>query len=102
MDYAVCSVLYLIYVITPVLPPPPNLGKLHLSTGRPWARAELGAYMAGPHGEQLIGRLRQVLDYFHPKWHWIENPWLSRMRDYITEHLPHVCVDYCQCSDWGV
>jgi hypothetical protein len=22
------------------------------------------------------------------------------MRDYITD-LPHVCVDYCQCSDWG-
>jgi hypothetical protein len=22
------------------------------------------------------------------------------MRDYITD-LPHVCVDYCQYSDWG-
>jgi hypothetical protein len=22
------------------------------------------------------------------------------MRDYITD-LPHVCVGYCQCSDWG-
>jgi hypothetical protein len=41
-----------------------------------------------------------VLDYFQPKWYWIENPWLSRMRDYITD-LPHVCVDYCQYSDWG-
>ena len=31
---------------------------------------------------------------------WIENPWLSKMRDYITD-LPYVCVDYCQYSDWG-
>ena len=29
-----------------------------------------------------------------------DQTWLSRMRDYITD-LPHVCVDYCQCSDWG-
>ena len=77
-----------------------NLGKLRLSTGRPWTRAELDADMAGPQGEQLIDRLRQVLDYFQPKWYWIENPWLSRMRDYVTD-LPHVCVDYCQYSDWG-
>jgi hypothetical protein len=77
-----------------------NLGKLRLSTGRPWTRAELDADLAGPQGAQLIDRLRQVLDYFQPKWYWIENPWLSRMRDYITD-LPHVCVDYCQYSDWG-
>ena len=36
----------------------------------------------------------EVLDYFQPRWWWIENPWLSRMRDYITD-LPYVCVDYC-------
>ena len=77
-----------------------NLGKLRLKTGEPWTRAELDADMAGPQGEQLIARLRQVIDYFQPKWYWIENPWLSRMRDYITD-LPHVCVDYCQYSDWG-
>ena len=77
-----------------------NLGKLRLKTGKPWTRAELDADLAGPQGEQLIDRLRQVLDYFQPKWYWIENPWLSRMRDYITD-LPHVCVDYCQYSDWG-
>jgi hypothetical protein len=56
--------------------------------------------MAGPQGEQLIDRLRQVLDYFQPKWYWIESPWLSRMRDYITD-LPQVCVGYCQYSDRG-
>jgi hypothetical protein len=42
-----------------------NLGKLRLSTGLPWTRAELDADLAGPQGEQLIDRLRQVLDYFH-------------------------------------
>ena len=41
-----------------------------------------------------------MLDYFQPTWYWIENPWLSKMRDYITD-LPYVCVDYCQYSDWG-
>jgi hypothetical protein len=77
-----------------------DLGKLRLGTGRPWTRAELDAHMAGPQGEQLIDRLRQVLDYFQPKWYWIESPWLSRMRDYITD-LSHVCVGYSQYSDWG-
>jgi hypothetical protein len=37
-----------------------NLGKLRLSTGQPWTRAELDADMAGPQGEQLIDRLRQA------------------------------------------
>ena len=44
--------------------------------------------------------MREVLDYFQPRWWWIENPWLSRMRDYITD-LPYVCVDYCMYCDWG-
>ena len=77
-----------------------NLGKLRLATGRPWTQAELDADLKGPQGQQLIDRLRQVLDYFQPTWWWIENPWLSKMRDYITD-LPFVCVDYCQYSDWG-
>jgi hypothetical protein len=68
-----------------------SLGKLRLKTGKPWTRAELDADLAGPQGEQLIARLRQVIGYFQPQWHWIENPWLSRMRDYITD-LPHVAV----------
>jgi hypothetical protein len=40
-----------------------DLGKLRLSTGLPWTRAELYADMAGPQGAQLIYRLRQVLGY---------------------------------------
>ena len=62
------------------------------------ARRALDTDLAGPQGEQLIDR--QVIDYFQPQWYWIENPWLSRMRDYITDLL-YVCVDYCQYSDWG-
>jgi hypothetical protein len=49
-----------------------NLGKLHLSIGKPWTRADLDADMASPQGEQLIDRLRQVLDYIQPKWYWID------------------------------
>ena len=74
-----------------------NLGKLRLATGRPWTRAELDADIKGPQGEQLIDKLRVVIAYFQPKWYWIENPWLSKMRDYITD-LPYVCVDYCQSA----
>jgi hypothetical protein len=36
-----------------------DLGKLRLSTGRPWTRAELDADLAGPQGAQLIDRLRR-------------------------------------------
>ena len=43
-----------------------NLGKLRLATGRPWTQAELDADLKGPQGEQLIDRLRQMLDYFQP------------------------------------
>jgi hypothetical protein len=71
-----------------------DLGKLRLKTGRPGTRSEIDADLAGPQGAQLIDCLRQVLDYFQPKWCCIENPWLSRMRDFITD-LPHVRVDYC-------
>jgi hypothetical protein len=56
--------------------------------------------MDGVDGKLLVDRMLEVLDYFQPQFWWIENPWLSRMRDYIVD-LPYVCVDYCRYSDWG-
>ena len=78
-----------------------NIGKLHKDTCRgKWTKEELDADLNGEQGKLLVDRMREVLDYFQPRWWWIENPWLSRMRDYITD-LPYVCVDYCMYCDWG-
>ena len=73
----------------------PNKG-----TKRKWTKEELEAEMDGVDGKLLVDRMLEVLDYFQPQFWWIENPWLSRMRDYIVD-LPYVCVDYCRYSDWG-
>ena len=77
-----------------------NIGKLHKDKSRKWTKEELDADLDGCDGKLLVDRMREVLDYFQPRWYWIENPWLSRMRDYITD-MPYVCVDYCMYSDWG-
>jgi hypothetical protein len=61
---------------------------------------ELNADLEGREGMLLVDRVLEVLDYFKPRWWWVEQPWLSRMRDCIVT-LPFVCVDYCRYSDWG-
>jgi len=46
-------------------------------------------------GEPMVDKVREILDYFQPKYYWIENPWSGRMKRYITD-LPYYVVDYCQ------
>ena len=45
-------------------------------------------------------RVLEIIDYFKPKYYWIENPATSKMKTYITD-LPFYDVDYCKYSDYG-
>jgi len=51
-------------------------------------------------GKPMIDKVREIINYFKPKYFWIENPKTGRMKEYITD-LPFYDVDYCKYSDWG-
>lgn len=51
-------------------------------------------------GKPMVDKLREIINYFKPKYWWIENPKSSSMKNYITD-LPYYDVDYCQYSNWG-
>jgi hypothetical protein len=47
------------------------------------------------HGKPMVDKVREIIEYFNPKYFWIENPDTGRMKEYITD-LPYYIVDYCQ------
>jgi site-specific DNA-cytosine methylase len=51
-------------------------------------------------GLPLLRKGQEIIDYFKPKWWFIENPQTSKMKNYLTD-LNHYDVDYCKYSDWG-
>lgn len=52
------------------------------------------------YGKPMVDKVREILDYFKPKYFWIENPQTGSMKTYITD-LPFYDVDYCKYSDFG-
>ena len=51
-------------------------------------------------GLPLVIKTREMIDYFKPKYWFIENPQTSKMKNYLTD-LNYYDVDYCKYSDWG-
>ena len=51
-------------------------------------------------GKPLVDKVREIINYFNPKYYLIENPQTGKMKTYITD-LPFYDVDYCKYSDWG-
>ncbi len=51
-------------------------------------------------GKPMVDKVREIIDYFKPKYYFIENPKTGKMKSYITD-LPYYDVDYCKYSDWG-
>ncbi len=47
----------------------------------------------------MVDTVFEIINYFKPKYWWIENPQTGRMKEYIT--LPFYDIDYCKYSDWG-
>ena len=56
-------------------------------------------------GKPMVDKIFEILEYFSPKYWWIENPKTSKMKDYISERWSDYNyfydVDYCMYSDWG-
>ena len=48
------------------------------------------------YGVPMVDKVFEILDYFDPKYFWIENPQTSRMKEYINDLIPYYDVDYCQ------
>ena len=51
-------------------------------------------------GKPMVDKVREIIEYFKPKYYWIENPHSGSMKTYITD-LPYYDLDYCMYSNWG-
>ena len=46
-------------------------------------------------GKPMVDKIFEIIDYFEPKYWWIENPQTGRMKEYIVDK-PFYDVDYCK------
>lgn len=51
-------------------------------------------------GLSIVRKAEEIIEYFKPKYWFIENPQTGLMKKFMT-HLNHYDVDYCKYSDWG-
>ena len=50
-------------------------------------------------GLPILYKTLEIIDYFKPKYYFIENPQTGKMKNYINR--PFYDVDYCMYSNWG-
>ena len=51
-------------------------------------------------GLPILNKTIEIINYFKPKYFFIENPRTGRMKEFIND-IPFYDVDYCMYSDWG-
>ena len=51
-------------------------------------------------GLPILRKTEEIIDYFQPKYYFIENPQTGKMKRYINDK-PYYDVDYCKYSNWG-
>ena len=51
-------------------------------------------------GLPILRRTQEIIDYFKPKYWFMENPQTGRMKDFLKD-VPYYDADYCKYSDWG-
>ena len=51
-------------------------------------------------GLPILRRTEEIIQYFNPKYYFIENPQKGKMKRYINDK-PYYDVDYCKYCDWG-
>ena len=52
--------------------------------------------------DKLVACVFDIIEYFQPKFWWIENPRTGYLKDReIMQGIPFVDIDYCQFCDWG-
>ena len=57
-------------------------------------------------GAPMVDRVFEIIEYFKPKYYWIENPKTSKMWKYIKTNYDYpdsyyLTFDYCKYSDFG-
>jgi len=52
------------------------------------------------YGKPMVDKVREIIEYFQPRYYFIENPATGKMKTYITD-IPFYDVDYCKYSNWG-
>mgnify|MGYP003148562008 CR=1 FL=1 len=52
------------------------------------------------YGKPMVDKVFEIIDYFEPKYWWVENPATGRMKEYITDKKFYD-VDYCKYCNWG-
>mgnify|MGYP000185505305 CR=1 FL=1 len=52
------------------------------------------------YGKPMVDKVFEIIDYFKPKYWWVENPQTGKMKEYIIDKK-YYDVDYCKYSDWG-
>ena len=57
------------------------------------------------YGKPMVDKVIEIMEYFKPKYWWIENPTTGKMKGYIESKYPQYNtfydVDYCKYSDFG-
>ena len=65
-----------------------NIGRFGITSDT--LRADIDTY-----GKPMVNKVFEIIDYFKPKYWWIENPQTGLMKTYITDK-PYYDVDYCR------
>tara|TARA_R110002074_G_C12172150_1_gene632317 strand:+ start:42 stop:656 length:615 start_codon:yes stop_codon:yes gene_type:complete len=50
-------------------------------------------------GLPILRKTEEIINYFKPKYWFMENPNTGRMKEYVDK--PFYIVDYCRYADWG-
>ena len=50
-------------------------------------------------GVPILRKTEEIINYFKPKYWFMENPNTARMKEYVDK--PFYIVDYCRYADWG-
>lgn len=54
------------------------------------------------YGKPMVDKVFEIIEYFKPKYYWIENPATGKMRHYVDSKTPNKYIfSYCHYSDWG-
>ena len=53
------------------------------------------------YGKPMVRKVLEIIEYFKPKYYWIENPQTGSMKEFLAK-LPYYDVDYCNYADWGI
>lgn len=67
----------------------------------PWERIESDIVK---YGRPMVDKVIEIIEYFNPKYYWVENPYTGSMKEYIKSAHPqfyskHKVVDYCSYDD---